>query len=62
METWGNHGVIQGGVEHGAGILILALNVNLAQFLVPGGAGGSLGGLEVPARELGLHVGLGAFH
>ena len=58
----GHHRMVEGGVEDRALIGIVGFDFHLAQFLVPGGAGGSLDGLEVPAGEFGGHVGLGAFH
>ena len=54
--------MVQGGVEHGFGIGIPAFYLHLGQLLVPGAAGIGLHGFKIPARKLGGHVGLGAFH
>ena len=57
-----HHGVVEGGIEDRALVGIVGFDFHLAQFAVPGGAGGGLDGLEVPAGEFGGHVGLGSFH
>ena len=54
--------MIEGGIENGLLLRVRGLDLNLAQFLVPGGAGIGLHGLKIPAREFCGHVGLGAFN
>ncbi len=50
--------MVQGGVEDGLRVRIVAGDGDAAQFLVPGLAGVGLHGFEVPAGEFRGHVGL----
>ena len=58
----GNHGMIESRVEDGLSVGIGRCHLHLAQLRVPGLASLFARCFEVPAGELGLHVGAGAFH
>ena len=58
----GDHRVVEGGVEDGLGVGVVAPDGHFSELLVPGGTGFGLYGVEVPAGEFGLHVGAGACH
>ena len=56
------HRVIHGGIENAAHMVVIGLDADFPQFVVPGLAGSLGGGGEVPARQLRLHVQLRILH
>ena len=56
-----DHGVVQGGIEDRPGGRVLAGDVDLGEFLVPGGIRGGAGRVEIPAREFSGHGRPGTF-
>ena len=56
------HGMIEGGIERGAGRSILRADIHLTQFGIPRLVGLRTDSLEIPSAQLCFHIGTGCFH
>ena len=57
-----DHRVVHRGVEHGACLSVVSINLDFRELLVPGLLCSLYCSFEIPLRHLGLHVGLSAVH